>query len=185
MIQPERKWRRRPWWRLRAANDVRSPMRSSLMTYSRFSSSARGIEESFARFCKTELRRDSDAATSPGRRIVEVLLHTGQRPLLMQASVAPPWKGASGPALAFQGGDVGRFVQVDQLHFHTRLRLTSAGSRWRHTRGPTFSVHPLVANEWVRIGIRDEELTDRAESVSPARRAGSSRAGLRVRKSVP
>ena len=30
------------------------------------------------------------------------------------------------PALAPQGGDVGPVVQVDQLHFHTCLSLTSA-----------------------------------------------------------
>ena len=35
----------------------------------------------------------------------------------------------------------------------------------RKWRGPAFSVHPLLADEWARVGIRDEAFTDRADRV--------------------
>jgi hypothetical protein len=37
-----------------------------------------------------------------------------------------------------------------------------AARKWRV---PAFSVHPLLADEWARVGIHDEELTDRADGV--------------------
>jgi hypothetical protein len=37
-----------------------------------------------------------------------------------------------------------------------------AARKWRV---PAFSVHPLLADEWARVGIHDEEVTDRADRV--------------------
>ena len=51
------------------------------------------------------------------------------------------------------------------------VMLASAGlprcpaGAMRKWRGPAFSVHPLLADEWARVGIRDEAFTDRADRV--------------------
>ena len=42
-------------------------------------------------------------------------------------------------------------------------RCPAGGARkWQ---GPARSVHPLLADEWARVGIHDEEVTDRADGV--------------------
>src|SRR5882724_1667999 len=51
------------------------------------------------------------------------------------------------------------------------VMLASAGlprcpaGAMRKWQGPAFSVHPLLADEWARVGIRDEAFTDRANRV--------------------
>jgi hypothetical protein len=88
------------------------------------------------------------------------------------------------PARALQGGDVGPFVQADQPHFHTRLSLTSAVPRRRcaEVARPNILGAPAGGR---RMGTcRDPRCGDHRpdKSVSPGRRAGWSRTGLRPKE---
>jgi hypothetical protein len=88
------------------------------------------------------------------------------------------------PARALQGGDVGPFVQVDQLHFHARLSLTSPVPRRRcaEVARPNILGAPAGGR---RMGTcRGPRCGDHRpdKSVSPGRRAGWSRTGLRPKE---
>ena len=123
-------------------------------------------------FCKNRIAEGSrsDAATSPGRSDSRRFGYIrDSAPLLGMASVAPAVEMSVRPPhthsrVATLAG-VSRLISFIFILASAGLPQCPAGAV-RKWRGPTFSVHALLADEWARVGLHDAEFTDRADRVS-------------------